>query len=72
MPRDQKITVSLGQLTKPLQVKKIDSGTTLGDFLGKEEISFNSRVRVNAEAEKESYRLREDDIITVVGEVSGG
>lgn len=72
MPRKKMIKVSLGQLTQPLKVKKVQAGTTLKDFLSGEEIDYNSRIRVNALTKTAGYTLKADDIITVVGEVSGG
>ena len=75
MPRLAKkkmINVNLAQLAKPLQVSKVEVGTTLGNFLKEQGIQYNAKVRVNAEAEKEGYKLKADDIITVIGEVSGG
>ena len=62
----------LGELVKPLVIKKCNAGTTLGAFLKDNKISFSAAVRVNGEQEKESYKLRNDDVITTIGSVSGG
>jgi len=64
--------VNLAQLAKPLKVDKVKLGTTLGEYLEEQGIAYDSKIRVNAEEVKENYKLKEDDIITVVGEVSGG
>lgn len=65
-----RITVKIAQL-QDLQTVRI-STKTLGDFLKGREIEYNSDVRVNGEVKPATYSLRNGDIITVVGEVSGG
>ena len=66
------ITVMLGELTKKLSTSKIKKGTTLGAFLEDNGTTHSSAVRVNAKAQKKSYVLKQGDIVTIVGEVSGG
>lgn len=66
------VTIRLAELTKPLTVKKVKEGTTLSDFLEDNGLEYSSSVRVNAEATKKGYALKNGDIITVVGAVSGG
>lgn len=73
MPRAKKqITVLIGELVKPLVIKKCDAGTTLIKFLGDNNIAWGSAVRVNSETEKQSYKLKNNDVITTIGSVSGG
>ena len=66
------ITVRLAELTKPLVVSKIKAGTTLEEFLEKHDLEYSSSVRVNAETASKGTKLRNGDIITVIGAVSGG
>jgi hypothetical protein len=68
----KKIKVMVGQLTEQLSVKSIEEGTELGAFLKANGYEYNAQVRVNAESEKAGYKLRADDIITIIGEVNGG
>jgi hypothetical protein len=68
----KKITVMLGELTKALKAQKVDAGTTLSEFLSAQGFKYSAQVRVNGEAEKAGYKLKADDIVTVIGEVNGG
>lgn len=68
----RKIAVKLARLTEALRTINIVPGTTLKAFLEKEGISRNGNVRVNAERKTGSYKLKKDDIVTVVTAVSGG
>jgi sulfur carrier protein ThiS len=65
-----KITVRLAQV-QDLQTIHI-SAKTLGELLKSKEIEYNSSVRVNGEVKSKEYRLRNNDIITIVDAVSGG
>jgi sulfur carrier protein ThiS len=67
---DNKITVRLAQV-QDLQTIHI-SAKSLGDLLKAKNIEYNSSVRVNGEVKPAEYRLRNNDIITVVDAVSGG
>ena len=67
-----KIVVRVAELTKPLTVSTISAGTSLSDFLEKKEVEYDSSIRVNGAVVAKSYKLRNNDIITIVGEVSGG
>lgn len=66
------ITVMIGELVKPLIAKKCDAGTTLVDFLKDNGIKFSSNVRVGGETALRSYTLKNGDVITTIGSVSGG
>ena len=66
------IKVTLAQLARPLQVKSVSAGTTLKKFLEANNLAFNSSIRVNAKTATASYKLKKDDIICVVQQVSGG
>lgn len=68
----EKVTVRLGQLTKPLVPKKINAGTTLEAFLEKNGFSYSSAVRVNGQVTKREAVLRANDVITVIEDVDGG
>ena len=73
MARTKKqITVLLGSLVKPLVTKKCNVGTTLSKFLKDNDIQWGSAVRVNGETENKTYKLRNKDVITTIGTVSGG
>jgi len=68
----KQITVLVGELVKPLVTKRCDAGTTLIVFLEDNGIAWSSAVRVNGETEPKSYKLKQDDVITTIGSVSGG
>lgn len=70
--KEKMITVRLAELTKQVVVSRVKSGTTLIDFLEKNGLSYSSAVRVNAETAGKIYKLHNGDIITVIGQVSGG
>ncbi len=72
MAKSIMISVKVAELTKPLTASRIKKGTLLSAFLEKKGIDYSSSIRVNAEVQKQDYRLKNGDIITVVGEVSGG
>ena len=72
MARKKKITVRLAELTKPMTVKKVDVGTKISDFLSSIGQSHTASIRVNAKAAGKRYVLKDGDIITIVGAVSGG
>jgi len=66
------IVIKVAELTKPLSTSRVKAGTSLADFLKNKEIEFDSSIRINGKVEAKSYKLRNGDIITIVGEVSGG
>jgi len=68
----RQITVMVGELVKPLVVKKCDMGTTLVKFLEDNGMAWSAAVRVNGETENQSYKLKNKDVITTIGSVSGG
>ena len=61
-----------GQLTQELETHELEIGTTINLFCQRREIPFDSSIRVNALAVKESYVLQEGDIVTAIDAVSGG
>lgn len=72
-PRAKKqITVQLGALVKPLEARKCDVGTTIEKFLNDNGLKMGSNVLVNGDTVKASYKLKNGDIITTMGSVSGG
>jgi len=70
--KDNKISVKIASLTKPLEVKRIKKGTTLDEFLKNNGMTYSSNIRVNAQVTTRDYKLKNKDIIIVVAEVSGG
>jgi len=75
MPRGRskkKINVMLGELVKPLVTKSCDAGTAIEEFLSDNDVRWSSAVRVNGETVTKSYKLKNDDVITTIGSVSGG
>lgn len=70
--KKKQIEAMIGELTRPLKVCKIDAGTQLSKFLEDNGYKFSAQVRVNAESEKAGYKLKSGDIVTIIGEVSGG
>lgn len=62
----------LGELVKPLVIKTCDAGITLEKFLEDNDINYSSSMRVNGETAKKGYKLKNDDVITTIGSVSGG
>jgi sulfur carrier protein ThiS len=66
------IPVQLGRLTEGLKRCVVKAGTTLTEFLQKQELEYNSSVRVNGETAKEGTVLKAGDIVTVIDDVSGG
>lgn len=70
--KKKSITVRLGQLATPLSTSKVAEGTTVKDFIESLEMTFNASVRVNGKTCAGSYVLRNDDIVMIVGNVSGG
>lgn len=66
------ISVKIAELTKQLTIKKIPDGTVLSELLEEHGAEYSSAVRVNGESVKASAKLHNGDIITIVGEVSGG
>ncbi len=68
----RQITVHMGELVKPLVAYKCDVGTTISKFLEDNSLSYSTKVRINAEPTKASYKLKKGDIITTIGSVSGG
>ena len=66
------IKVSVARLAHPLEVREIKAGTTLGVFLSDINIAYTASIRVNAKVEKESHKLKNGDIISIIGSVSGG
>lgn len=72
MPKKKVINVLIGELTKPLKPKKVQVGTELRAFLEDNGFKYSAQVRVNGDAQKAGYKLKADDIVTVIGEVNGG
>jgi len=68
----KRIKVLVGELVKPLVTRECDAGTPLIKFLEDNGIQWGSSVRVNAEAESKEYKLKDGDVITTIGSVSGG
>ena len=66
------IIVKIAELAKQLEIKKIPLGTTLAELLEDHGVSYSKAVRVNGEAANQTAKLKNGDIITIVGEVSGG
>ena len=66
------IIVKIAELAKQLEIKKIPLGTTLAELLKDHGVSYSKAVRVNGESATETAKLKNGDIITIVGEVSGG
>ena len=72
-PRAKKqITVQLGALVKPLEARKCDVGITIEKFLQDNGMKMGSNVLVNGDSVKGSYKLKNGDIVTTMGSVSGG
>jgi sulfur carrier protein ThiS len=68
----RQITVQLGALVKPLEARKCDAGTSIEKFLADNGMKMGSNVLVNGDAVKASYKLKNGDIVTTMGSVSGG
>ena len=66
------IVIKVAELTKPLSTSRVKAGTTLEDFLKHKEVEYNSSIRVDGNVVAKSYKLQNGDIITIVGEISGG
>ncbi len=66
------IKVKIGELARPLRVKSCKNGTTLTAFLAAAGMGLEDNILVNAERKTGSYRLRNGDLITTMGHVSGG
>lgn len=66
------ITVRLAELTKPITVARIKAGTTLEQFLEAHSLAYSSAVRIGGETVRRDTRLKNGDIITVIGAISGG
>lgn len=67
-----KIQVQFGQLTKPLEIKDIESGTTLEQFCGDNGLTYDSSIRINGQTAGRRTALAEGDIITSIEDVDGG
>jgi sulfur carrier protein ThiS len=72
MKSNGQISIKVGKLTEALATYRVKKGTTLASFAESHEIELDSAVRVNGEVVAKSYTLRVGDIITIVGDVSGG
>ena len=66
------VKVTLARLAAPLQVANIKAGTTISEFLARREINYTSSIRVNGKAVSATYKLANNDIITVSTNVEGG
>ena len=66
------ITVKMAELAKPLKTMQCAPGTTLESFLQKRDMKYDSKIRVNGVVVAKTQKLRSGDIITVIGNVSGG
>jgi sulfur carrier protein ThiS len=66
------IVIKVAELTKPLSTSRVKAGTTLAGFLEHRKMEYDSSIRVNGVVVAKSYKLRNGDILTIVGEVSGG
>ena len=62
----------IAELVKPLVTKKCNIGTTLIKFLTDNNIAWSNNVRVNGDIKTEKYKLRNNDVITTIGAISGG
>jgi len=70
--RKKSISVKIAELAKQIEVKKIPAGTTLAQLLETHGATFSSAVRLNGNTANKGTKLKNGDIITIVGEVSGG
>lgn len=66
------ITVKIGELAKPLRTTQCVKGAKLEDFLSKRDMGYSSSIRVNGTVVARTYALKAGDIITVIGNISGG
>lgn len=66
------IKVMIGELVKPLVIKECAAGMLLGAFLQDNGITMDNNVRVNGDTKTASYKLHNNDVITIIGSVSGG
>ncbi len=67
-----KIRVQFGQLTKPLEAKSIEQGTTLEKFCEAHELTYDSSIRINGATAGKRTVLNAGDIITSIEDVDGG
>lgn len=67
-----RISVRFGQLVSPIKTVNVNAGTTLADFCTKVSVEYGASIRVNGVAKPKTYRLHKNDLITSIGEVSGG
>lgn len=72
MAAKKKVRVGIAELTKPISFSTVEKGTTLEEYLEGMGRSFSADVLVNAEKVKKSYVLQEEDVVSVIGSVSGG
>lgn len=68
----QVITIKIAQLAKQVATARVSAGSSLEDFFKKRKLQVTSAVRVNGNVVPKTYRLRNGDIITIIGKVSGG
>jgi len=67
-----KIKVQFGQLTKPLEAMSVDQGTTLEQFCEKNNLTYDSSIRINGKTAGKRTALKAGDIITSIEDVDGG
>lgn len=72
MASAKKIKVTLANLSEPLKILHIVSGTTIEKFLEDNGLTFNSSVRVNAGVVPQRYRLKKNDIVCMVTKINAG
>ena len=70
--KKETITVRLAELIKPIIVSKVKAGTTVAEFLEEHDLEYSSAVRINGETAGKTTKLHNDDIVTIIGQVSGG
>ena len=66
------ITIRVGELAKPISAIQVKRGTELEQFLERRGIRYGSSVRVNGIIVSRNYVFKTNDIVTLIGDVSGG
>ena len=66
------ITVRLGKLTEQMVSIKLSKPISLEELLKKKELEYNATIRVNGKVVSKSYKLKANDIITIIPTVEGG
>ena len=72
MAAKKSISVKIAELAQPISTARIAVGTTLMQLLEKRDMEYSSSIRINGKVTSKSYKLKANDFVSIIGEVSGG